>query len=110
MSMTDLLNAGDIAKAIEACHAPESFCHKKFFHMVGLKKKSPEDVKQAFHILDQDRSGFIEKPELKMVLKGFQANCRELSDKETTIFMTAGDKDGDGKISIEEFAKMVAES
>lgn len=45
--------------------AAESFSHKKFFEMVGLKKKSPEDVKKVFHILDKDRSGFIEEEELK---------------------------------------------
>lgn len=30
-----------------------------------MKKKSHEDVKKAFHILDKDRSGFIEEDELK---------------------------------------------
>ncbi|XP_030065930.1 parvalbumin alpha [Microcaecilia unicolor] len=110
MSMTDVLNAADITKAAEAFHDPESFCHKKFFHLVGLKKKSPADVNKVFHILDKDRSGFLEKPEVQLILTGFQPNCRALSDKETKHFMDAGDKDGDGKISIEEFASMVAES
>lgn len=45
--------------------AAESFNYKKFFEMVGLKKKSPEDVKKVFHILDKDQSGFIEEEELK---------------------------------------------
>jgi len=45
--------------------AAESFNYKKFFEMVGLKKKSPEDVKKVFHILDKDRSGFIEEEDLK---------------------------------------------
>ncbi|NXS91782.1 PRVM protein, partial [Jacana jacana] len=78
--------------------APESFNYKKFFEMVGLKKKSPEDVKKVFHILDKDRSGFIEEEELKFVLKGFAPEGRDLSDKETKALLAAGDKDGDGKI------------
>uniref|UniRef100_A0A5F9DCE0 Parvalbumin n=1 Tax=Oryctolagus cuniculus TaxID=9986 RepID=A0A5F9DCE0_RABIT len=64
MAMTELLNAEDIKKAIGAFAAAESFDHKKFFQMVGLKKKSTEDVKKVFHILDKDKSGFIEEEEL----------------------------------------------
>lgn len=45
--------------------AADSFNYKQFFEMVGLKKKGPEDVKKVFHILDKDRSGFIEEDELK---------------------------------------------
>lgn len=45
--------------------AAESFNYSKFFELVGLKKKSPDDVKKVFHILDKDRSGFIEEDELK---------------------------------------------
>lgn len=33
--------------------------------MVGLKAKSTDDVKKAFHVLDADNSGFIEEEELK---------------------------------------------
>uniref|UniRef100_A0A8C0GKK4 Parvalbumin n=1 Tax=Chelonoidis abingdonii TaxID=106734 RepID=A0A8C0GKK4_CHEAB len=73
----------------------------KFFEMVGLKKKSQEDIKKIFHILDKDRSGFIEENELKFILKGFTSNGRDLSDKETKTLLAAGDKDGDGKIGID---------
>lgn len=45
--------------------AADSFNHKKFFEMVGLKAKSADDVKKAFHLLDADNSGFIEEEELK---------------------------------------------
>uniref|UniRef100_K7FSI3 Parvalbumin n=1 Tax=Pelodiscus sinensis TaxID=13735 RepID=K7FSI3_PELSI len=110
MAMTDLLSAADIKKAVGAFAAAESFCHKKFFDMVGLKKKNQEDVKKVFHILDKDRSGFIEEDELKFILKGFTPDGRDLSDKETKTLLSAGDKDGDGKIGIDEFIILVAES
>ncbi|XP_028672638.2 parvalbumin-7 [Erpetoichthys calabaricus] len=110
MLMTDLLKADDISKAVGAFKAAESFDHKKFFEMVGLKKKTPDEVKKVFQILDQDHSGFIEEDELKFVMKGFSKDGRDLSDAETKKFMKAGDKDGDGKIGIDEFAALVAES
>ncbi|XP_042322513.1 parvalbumin alpha [Sceloporus undulatus] len=110
MAMTDLLKADDIKKAVGAFAAPDSFNHKKFFEMVGLKKKSKEELQKVFHMLDKDRSGFIEEDELKFVLKGFTPDGRDLSDKETKAFLAAGDKDGDGKIGVDEFTTMVAES
>ncbi|XP_012880297.1 PREDICTED: parvalbumin alpha [Dipodomys ordii] len=110
MSMTDLLSAEDIKKAIGAFAAAESFDHKKFFQMVGLKKKSADEVKKVFHILDKDKSGFIEEDELGFILKGFSSDARDLSPKETKTLLAAGDKDGDGKIGVEEFSTLVAES
>ncbi|CAH6791126.1 Pvalb [Phodopus roborovskii] len=107
MSMTDLLSAEDIKKAIGAFAAADSFDHKRFFQMVGLKKKSPEDVKKVFHILDKDKSGFIEEEELGSILKGFSSDARDLSAKETKTLMAAGDKDGDGKIGVEGFSSFV---
>ncbi|MEJ1271545.1 intraflagellar transport 27 [Cricetulus griseus] len=101
MSMTDLLSAEDIKKAIGAFAAADSFDHKRFFQMVGLKKKSPDDVKKVFHILDKDKSGYIEEDELGSILKGFSPDARDLSAKETKTLMAAGDKDGDGKIGVE---------
>ncbi|MXQ80069.1 hypothetical protein E5288_WYG013617 [Bos mutus] len=100
--MTDLLHAEDIKKAVGAFTAVDSFDHKKFFQMVGLKKKSPEDVKKVFHILDKDKSGFIEEEELGFILKGFSPDARDLSVKETKTLLAAGDKDGDGKIGADD--------
>uniref|UniRef100_A0A8C6KIJ7 Parvalbumin n=1 Tax=Nothobranchius furzeri TaxID=105023 RepID=A0A8C6KIJ7_NOTFU len=79
----------------------ESFDHKKFFDMLGLKSKSSDDVKKVFTALDADNSGFIEEEELKFVLKSFSKNARDLTDKETKAFIKAADMDGDGKIGIE---------
>ncbi|XP_038612644.1 parvalbumin alpha [Tachyglossus aculeatus] len=110
MAMTDLLSADDIKKAVGAFSAAESFNHKKFFEMVGLKNKSKDELQKVFHILDQDKSGYIEEDELTLILQSFIAGARDLSDKETKTLLAAGDKDGDGKIGVEEFTTLVAES
>lgn len=45
--------------------ADGSFNHKTFFATCGLTGKSAEELKKAFNIIDQDKSGFIEEDELK---------------------------------------------
>ncbi|XP_007165732.1 parvalbumin alpha [Balaenoptera acutorostrata] len=110
MSMTDFLNAEDITKAVGAFTAVDSFDYKKFFQMVGLKKKSPDDVKKVFHILDKDKNGFIDEKELGTILKAFSPDARDLSAKEIKILLAAGDKEGNEKIGVDDFFALVAES
>ncbi|XP_051905228.1 parvalbumin 6 [Hippocampus zosterae] len=109
MAMNSILNADNIKKALDAFAVADSFDHKSFFDMIGLKNKSPDDVKKVFTVLDADNSGYIEEEELKFVLKGFAKDGRDLTDKETQIFLRAADKDGDGKIGVEEFIALVKE-
>ncbi|XP_051550861.1 parvalbumin-7 isoform X1 [Myxocyprinus asiaticus] len=109
MAMKDLLKDDNIKKAIDQFKAEDSFDHKKFFDVIGLKALSAENVKMVFKALDVDASGFIEEEELKFVLKGFSADGRDLTDKETKAFLAAADKDGDGKIGIDEFEALVHE-
>ncbi|KAL4658113.1 parvalbumin-7-like [Arapaima gigas] len=109
MAMNDILKTEDIKKALDAFKAADTFDHKKFFEMVGLKSKCADDVKKAFVALDRDNSGFIEEEELKFVLKGFATDGRDLTDKETKAFLKAADKDGDGKIGMDEFTALVLE-
>lgn len=45
--------------------ADGSFDYKKFFATCGLTAKSADELKKAFDIIDQDKSGFIEEDELK---------------------------------------------
>ncbi|XP_006798150.1 parvalbumin 6 [Neolamprologus brichardi] len=101
MAMSSILNTDDIKKALDAFAVADSFDHKKFFELVGLKSKSADDVKKVFTVLDADNSGFIEEEELKFVLKGFAKDGRDLTDKETKAFLKAADKDGDGKIGVD---------
>ncbi|XP_073350561.1 parvalbumin 6 [Pagrus major] len=109
MAMSSILNADNIKKALDAFAAADSFEYNKFFDMVGLKAKSSDDVKKVFKVLDADNSGFIEEEELKFVLKGFAKDGRDLTDKETKAFLQAADKDGDGKIGVDEFVSLVKE-
>ncbi|KAM7386781.1 hypothetical protein PAMA_009416 [Pampus argenteus] len=107
MAFAGVLNDAEIKAALAACSGADSFDHKKFFSACGLAKKSPDDVKAAFKIIDQDNSGYIEEEELKLFLQNFCAGARALTDKETKAFLAAGDSDGDGKIGIDEFAALV---
>ncbi|AWP18839.1 Parvalbumin 2 [Scophthalmus maximus] len=107
MAFKGVLDDAKITAALEECKKPESFCHKKFFGTCGLSAKSPADVKAAFDIIDQDKSGFIEEDELKLFLQTFKAGARSLTDTETKNLLKAGDTDNDGKIGADEFASMV---
>ncbi|KAM6963489.1 parvalbumin beta-like [Tautogolabrus adspersus] len=107
MALAGDLKEADITAALEACKAADSFNHKQFFAKVGLASKSADDIKKAFAVIDQDKSGFIEEDELKLFLQNFSASARALTDKETVAFLKVGDSDGDGKIGVDEFAAMI---
>ncbi|XP_011602188.1 parvalbumin alpha-like [Takifugu rubripes] len=107
MAFAGILNDADVKAALDSCSAADSFNYKSFFQKCGLAAKSPDDLKKAFAIIDQDNSGFIEEEELKLFLQNFSASARALSDKETKAFLAAGDSDGDGKIGVEEFAALM---
>ncbi|CAM4709133.1 unnamed protein product [Leuciscus chuanchicus] len=101
MAFAGILSDADVTAALQACKAADSFNYKTFFAKVGLTAKTPDDIKKAFYIIDQDKSGFIEEDELKLFLQNFSAGARALSDAETKAFLKAGDADGDGMIGVD---------
>lgn len=64
-------------------------------------------LRQSFNMFDLDQSGFIDKKELKQVM----SIClqEELSDEDVTAIMNEVDKNGDGRISFEEFKGIMEE-
>ncbi|XP_077474787.1 parvalbumin beta-like [Stigmatopora argus] len=107
MPLQGLLKEADVATALDGCKDAGSFDHKKFFKACGLAAKSSGDLKTAFDIIDQDKSGYIEEEELKLFLQNFKQDARALNDAETKAFLQAGDTDGDGKIGVDEFTTLV---
>merc|ERR1712189_110696 len=79
MAFAGVLSDADMKAALDGCASADSFDYKKFFKACRLAGKSADDVKNAFKIIDQDNSGFIEEEELKLFLQNFSATARALT-------------------------------
>jgi Ca2+-binding EF-hand superfamily protein len=75
--------------------------------VVGPKftqKHSSKEIEDTFNFFDEDMSGFISTSELR---EAFQKMGKHFSDKEFREMIKSVDKDGDRKISLEEFTKLL---
>ena len=63
-----------------------------------------EDLRDAFNMFDSDRSGYIDRNEVRSLMKKLAQN---LTDEEVDLIMEECDTDGDGEISFEEFKAMM---
>ena len=79
----------------------------EFLTMMARKMQdvdSEEDLREAFKVFDMDRDGFISPWELRHVMTNLGG---ELTDEEAEEMFSNADIDGDGRISFEEFVKMM---
>uniref|UniRef100_UPI00398E768C parvalbumin-like EF-hand-containing protein n=1 Tax=Pristiophorus japonicus TaxID=55135 RepID=UPI00398E768C len=87
--------------------------HKFFEYMETFKqqKQLDESIRNAFEMLDKDKSGYIEWNEMKYILSTIPTTVplAPLSDEEADAMLQAADVDGDGRIDFKEFEAMVKE-
>ena len=63
-----------------------------------------EEMMEAFKTFDDKNKGYIEKKDLKRVLKLYNEN---LSEQELELMFKETDADGDGKINFKDFILMM---
>ncbi|KAK3139255.1 hypothetical protein QOZ80_5AG0380290 [Eleusine coracana subsp. coracana] len=63
-----------------------------------------DELREAFHVFDQDQNGYISRDELRHVLENLG---EKLSDEELVEMLREADVDGDGQINYNEFAKVM---
>ena len=72
-----------------------------------MDTESEEEIKEAFRVYDKDGNGFISASELKYLMTKLE---EKIKDKEIDKMIGDLDIDGDGRVSFEEFVKMMTES
>jgi calmodulin len=75
--------------------------------VVMMQKGGDEDaeLREAFNVFDKDKNGFIDRDEIKDVLKTLTGV--EHSETEIDLMIKEADTNNDGKVSFQEFKKMM---
>jgi Ca2+-binding EF-hand superfamily protein len=98
----------DIVKAVDL-NGDGAIDFEEFISMMRLRmdernQDPEEDLREAFNMFDADGSGFIDRNEVRMLMKKL---AQTLTDDEIDAIMEIVDVDGDGEISFEEFKNMM---
>ena len=72
-----------------------------------MDTESEEESKEVFRVYDKDGNGFISASELKYLMTKLE---EKIKDKEIIRMIGDLDIDGDGRVSFQEFVKMMKES
>ncbi|CAH8655664.1 unnamed protein product [Dicrocoelium dendriticum] len=80
----------------------------EFVHLITAEPSSAEldseATREAFEVFDTDNDGYITKTELGHVLKSIGHEC---TDQEVEELLSEADRDGDGRVTYEEFEAMI---
>ncbi|CAF0786772.1 unnamed protein product [Brachionus calyciflorus] len=94
MKQMDINNDGEISFS-EFSRVMEAQFYRKYTH---------EEIRAAFDHFDKDKSGYISADELRMTLSKMGKTFRK---DEVDKMIKSIDKDGDGRISINEFMDLL---
>lgn len=79
----------------------------EFIRLISAKMKnvdSVEEMREAFLVFDQDKSGSVSASELKHVMNNLG---EQVTDQEVEDMIIAADADGDGQLSFDDFLQYV---
>lgn len=82
----------------------EEFISLMRLRMDERQRDPEEDLRDAFNMFDADRSGFIDREEVRMLMKKL---AQTLTEEEIDAIMEEVDTDGDGEISFDEFRELM---
>ncbi|KAH3854086.1 neo-calmodulin-like isoform X2 [Dreissena polymorpha] len=101
----EIMNEMGVKKGQSINYQQFSNCMAKYCtdHPQTDKKTVENDLRKSFDMFDKDKSGFVEKEELRKVLTGLG---EKLTPQEVDEMFKVADKNGDGRINKEEFVRL----